>query len=500
MIMLDKSLMRSPVQAVLVFTILLGFLPHTLLVFVREIPAVQIFVVGPDGPIEGTFITFEHHSFVFQSDGLGHCDIANSLVNRKFAVAREGYFIAHDQLLSKGNTVRLRKISQDDATDYDWVHPLEGEQNCASCHAQIAQQWKQGAHSFSSTGHRFLDMYSDRKKGWSLSRDLPEGKTVCASCHAPGVGAGQPGLEDISEVSGINKLGVHCDFCHKVEGVKKVEVGFAHGRDLLRLSRPEKGQVFFGPMKDATRDDNSFSPIYQQSLYCASCHEGTLFGMHVYSTYSEWQKSPSAAKGLQCQACHMKPDGSMQNIAPGKGGSNRNPMELASHQLMPGGLKQMLQNSILHEEEVIQGAADCMVKVQLKAVNVGHKVPTGYIDRHMILQVRAKFQGEELKPIEGLTLAHWVDKTLAGNAGVLFGRPLLNADKQGVQPFWQGGVDIVDSRLEPEMAKAWVWKFPRETESVQVSLIYRPFWKEQQLIKGWASQDVMVFEKTLIIK
>jgi len=277
-------------------------------------------------------------------------------------------------------------------------------------------------------------------------------------------------------------------------------VGFAHGRDLLRLSRPEKGQVFFGPMKDATRDDNSFSPIYQQSLYCASCHEGTLFGMHVYSTYSEWQKSPAAAKGLQCQACHMKPDGTMQNIAPGKGGSNRNPMELASHQLMPGGLKQMLQNSILHEEEVIQGATDCMVKVQLKAVNVGHKVPTGYIDRHMILQVRAKFQGEELKPIEGLTLGHWVDKALVGNAGVLFGRPLLNTDKQGVQPFWQGDVDIVDSRLEPEMAKAWVWKFPRETESVQVSLIYRPFWKEQQLIKGWASQDVMVFEKTLIIK
>ena len=104
--------MRSPVQAVLVFTILMGFLPHTLLVFVREIPAIQIFVVGPDGPIEGTFITFEHHSFVFQTDGLGHCDIANSLVNRKFAVAREGYFIAHDQLHSKGNTVRLRKISQ----------------------------------------------------------------------------------------------------------------------------------------------------------------------------------------------------------------------------------------------------------------------------------------------------------------------------------------------------------------------------------------------------
>ena len=64
--------MRSPVQAVLVFTILMGFLPHTLLVFVRELPAVQISVVGPDGPIDGAFITFEHHSFVFLFLGCTH--------------------------------------------------------------------------------------------------------------------------------------------------------------------------------------------------------------------------------------------------------------------------------------------------------------------------------------------------------------------------------------------------------------------------------------------
>ena len=498
--------MRSPVLAVLTLTILMGFLPHTLLVFVREIPAIQIFVVGPVGPIEGAFITFEHNSDLFQTDVLGRCDIANPLVNSKFAVACEGYFIAHDRLKKKGNTVRLKKTPSGDAANYEWVHPLEGEQNCASCHAQIAQEWAQSGHSSSSTGHRFLDMYSDIKKGgevikgWSLSRDLPEGKTVCASCHAPGVGAGQPGLEDISEVSGINKLGVHCDFCHKVEAVKKEGVGLSHGRDLFRLARPEKGQVFFGPIKDATRDDNSFSPVYQQSLYCASCHEGTLFGMHVYSTFSEWQKSPAAAKGLQCQACHMKPDGHFKNIAPGKGGIVREAKGLASHQMMPDGLQQMLQSSIQHEEEVVRGETECVVKVQLKAVNVGHKVPTGYIDRHMILQVRAKLMGEEFKPIDGPTLPAWVDKTLVGNAGVLFGRPLLSEDKQGIQPFWQGGTDFVDSRLEPEMAKVWVWSFPHKIESVKISLIYRPFWKEQQLIKQWVNQDIVVFEKTLVIK
>jgi len=498
--------MRSPVHAVLIFIISMGFLTHILLVSIRKTPTVQILAVGPFGPVEGAFITFVHNDDLFQTDKLGRCDISNPLTGSDFAVACEGYFIVHDQLNRNGNTVRLKKLKQGDAANYQWVHPLEGEQNCASCHGQIAQEWKQGGHSSSSTSPRFLDMYSERTKGgevikgWSLSRDLPEGKTVCASCHAPGVGAGEPGLEDISEVRGINKLGVHCDFCHKVEGVKKVGVGLAHGRDLMRLSRPENGQVFFGPMKDATRGDNSFSPVFQQSLYCASCHEGTLFGMHVYSTFSEWQKSPAAALGMQCQACHMKPDGRLENIAPGKGGINRNPMKMASHQLMPGGLQKMLQNSILHEEEIIPGETDCMVRVGLKAVNVGHRVPTGYIDRHMILQVRAKFQGEDLKPIEGLTLPTWVDNSLAGNAGVLFGRPLLNADKLEIQAFWQGGTGFVDSRLEPEVAKVWVWKFPRKIECVQISLIYRPFWKEQQLIKQWANQDVVVFEKTLNIK
>ena len=498
--------MRSPVQAILTFLILLGFLTHTLLNLIQQIPSVMILVVGPAGPIEGAYITFGNNFEVLQTDGLGRCEISNPVAGSRFSVASEGYFIAHDHLNGKGNTVSLKKLPLGDAANYEWIHPFEGEQNCAGCHSKIVQEWKQGSHSSSSINHRFLDMYSERKKGgevikgWSLSRELPEGKTVCASCHAPGVIAGEPGLEDISEVRGVNKLGVHCDFCHKVEGIKNVGVGFAHGRDLLRLSRPEKGQVFFGPMKDASREDNSFSPVYQQSLYCASCHEGTLFGVHVYSTFSEWLKSPAAASGLQCQGCHMKHDGSLGNIAPGKGGIDRNPMGMASHQIMPGGLKQMLQNSILHKEEIILGENDCVVKVQLKAVNVGHKVPTGYIDRHMILHLKAKSQDEEVKPIEGVTLPAWVDNSLGGNAGVLFGRPLLNTEMLELQPFWQGGTGVVDSRLEPETAKVWVWKFPRKIEYIQISLVYRPFWKEQQLIKRWVNQDIVVFEKTLVVK
>jgi hypothetical protein len=69
----------------------MGFLPHTLLVWIQQIPVVQILIVGPVGPIEGAFITFEHNSDLFQTDVLGRCDIANPLVDSKFAVASEGY-------------------------------------------------------------------------------------------------------------------------------------------------------------------------------------------------------------------------------------------------------------------------------------------------------------------------------------------------------------------------------------------------------------------------
>lgn len=496
--------MRIPVLSLLIFTLLFILLPMHFARMVLGVACFRIFVLGPQGPIEGAFVTIGKKTGVFVTDGMGGIRVPSHLMGSEYAVAAEGYFITHGLLSNKTQNVFPRKLSGVDFSDYAWVHPLEGSQNCSECHQSIALEWKQSGHSRSSTSHRFLDMYSERKnngnliQGWSLSRDFPEGKAVCAACHAPGVGEGNDGIEDITKVTGVDKFGIHCDFCHKVNGVKNLEVGLSHGRDFLSLSRPDKGQVFFGPIKDAMRDDNSFSKIFNQSNYCASCHEGTMFGVHVYSTFSEWQKSPAAAKGMECQACHMKPDGLMGNVAPGKGGIDRNPMEMASHQMMPGGLQKMLQNSIQHETKVIKGTNDCTVGVQLKAVNVGHKIPTGYIDRHLILHVKAMSNEGELKPLDGDRIPSWVDQSMHGDAGVLLGRPLLHPDKQFTQPFWQwGGGVIVDSRLEPENEKKWSWRFSKKVEKVKVSLIYRPFWKEQQLTKKWNDLDVVVFEKII---
>lgn len=495
--------MPKQVFSILVYLVLIGSLNYFLQFGMIKSLDVEVKVSNLDGAIQSAIITFENRKVEFVSNKNGLTFVPRSLIGAEVSVAAVGHFIAHGRIKNNNNQIFLNKVEPLDSNKYLWVHPFEGEQNCNTCHAAIVNEWKHSGHAQSSVGYRFLEMIGEKKndgkpvQGWSLSRDLPEGKTVCVSCHAPGVGAGQAGLENIEEVVGVDRLGVHCDFCHKVGGIKQKEVGLAHGRDLLELYRPEKGQVFFGPMKNAKRNDNSFTPVFQQSVFCASCHEGTMFGIHAYTTFSEWKKSPAAAQGLQCQACHMKPDGKMENIAPGKGGIKRNPMELASHQLMPGGLKLMLQSSISHQEEIIRSEKDTLVRVRIKAINVGHKIPTGYIDRHLILELRATGGGKEILPLEGDLIPIWADVDLAGNAGVVFARPLLDHGKKQLQPFWLASEDLIDTRLEPEVTREHIWKFPKELESLKVQMIYRPFWKEQQKIKKWSNQDLLIFESIL---
>src|SRR5262249_31537693 len=140
-----------------------------------------------------------------------------------------------------------------------------------------------------------------------------------------------PGYNDLRRAEGVALQGVHCDYCHKIAEVDNPQPGLTHGRFGLKLRRPAEGQLFFGPLDDVDRGDDAYSPLYRESRYCASCHEGTVFGVPVYTTYSEWLASPAAREGKQCQDCHMAPTGLLTNLAPGKGGIPRDPKTLANH-------------------------------------------------------------------------------------------------------------------------------------------------------------------------
>src|SRR5262249_16657022 len=138
---------------------------------------------------------------------------------------------------------------------------------------------------------------------------------------------------------------------------------------------------------DVDRGEDAYSPFYKESRYCAACHEGVVFGVHVYSTYSEWLDSPARRHGQHCQDCHMRPTGRMTNIAPGKGGTEADPWTRGNSPFFAGSREEMLRRCFRLSAALRREANAGRVAVELRANGVGHRVPTGFVDRHLILVV-----------------------------------------------------------------------------------------------------------------
>lgn len=414
-----------------------------------------------------------------------------------------GFFIGGADLGESESRIVLRPLPARDNPDYAWVDPgLEpaGEHNCANCHESIYQQWRSGGHAQALANRRFLDIYAGtnwrgQRAGWSLKDDYPSGASVCAACHGPTVPLDDPALEDLRLARGVAAHGVHCDYCHKIEGLAPGEVGLAHGRFAVKLLRPSEGQLFFGPLADVDRDEDVYSPLLRESRFCASCHEGVVFGVHVYSTYSEWLESPARLAGKACQSCHMRPNGELTNIAPGSGGIERDPSTLASHTLLPGGRAAMLRSCLSLETKVEETDDGVAVAVTVTARNVGHRVPTGFIDRHLLLLVAGEAaDGEPVELLAGPTLEAVGDDELVGQAGWLYAKLLAAPDGAAPSPFWREHGAMRDTRLTPGSPHTTTYRFAGPAASIRVQLIYRRFWRDVGREKGWPDDSITVFD------
>ncbi|HMP01498.1 MAG TPA: multiheme c-type cytochrome, partial [Gemmatales bacterium] len=434
---------------------------------------------------------------------------------------KEGYFIAGTAWDGRSPiTLRLRPLPTEDYAEYEWVDPrpvARSEHRCSQCHEEIFREWHGSAHSRSAQGEHLLGLYAGVERpgqpdtGWNLLKQHPLGASVCAACHAPTIEPSDPGYDDLRETMGVARLGVHCDYCHKIADVNLDGLGTEHGRFGHRLLRPREGQLFFGPLPDVDRDEDTFAPLYRQSRYCASCHEGTVFGAPVYTTYSEWQASPAAKKGQTCQSCHMAPTGTMTNIAPGKGGWERDPQTLASH-TSPGGSLEMLRSSVEVKPRLVVDAAHVQVLVEIVARNVGHHVPTGFIDRQLLLVVVGRTamgdlvppeSGPVLPPAAGIrATGESLDlRNYGGLGGRLFAKQIADSDGEWPIPFWQFDKVLADTRLQPEKVEAYRWSLPRPTTAlVEVRLVYRRFWKVDADRKGWTDIDKIIFTTQLEVR
>lgn len=468
-------------------------------------------VCDEKGPCAGVRVRIKGTGHFTETDAEGRFRLAGD--GRRVTAWKEGYFIAGAAIGDGPVMLKLRKLPEEDNPDYEWVDPHPAKDramNCGNCHGEIFREWAGSAHGRSAENKRFLNLYDGTdwhgkpSGSWNLLKEYANGASVCAACHAPTLPAEHAGFEDFRKVDGIHRRGVHCDYCHKIADAPLDRLGLEHGRFAYRLLRPREGQLFFGPLDDVDRDEDAYSPLYSKSQYCASCHEGTIFGVKVYSTYSEWLESPAKKQGKQCQTCHMKPTGKMDNIAPGRGGIARDPMTLASHS-MPGGAPEMLKSCLRLQVTLENDRGLLTVHVETVAADVGHRVPTGFIDRHLLLLVEGLGpKNERVALRQGPKLGSEAGKgdadadAWAGLPGRFFGRLLEGDDGKSPIPFWRPVARESDTRLAPEEPVRDMWQFPADAAAaVRVRLVYRRFFKEVADAKSWPDNQIVVFDQRI---
>jgi hypothetical protein len=136
-----------------------------------------------------------------------------------------------------------------------------------------------------------------------------------------------------------------------------------------------------------------YSAVHTSSLVCAPCHEyKNAGGFAVLTTYSEWQNSPYAKQGKQCQSCHMARvagdvvDPKLQRSSMAKINLHQMP---GSHSL------EQLTSSVKAQLSAVREGDKLKVTVDVANYKAGHYLPTGSPLRQLVLEVKADGYGGE---------------------------------------------------------------------------------------------------------
>jgi hypothetical protein len=460
-----------------------------------------------EGPIAGARVHVKGRAPTTCTDSDGRFHLTAGLRSQARITAwKPGYFINGTQAKHRPLQIALTPLPREDFGKYAWVNPSPdptSPDNCANCHREIYREWRASSHAHSATNRHFLSYYDGADwnghlgAGWSLRTKHPDGLAVCTACHAPSMRENDPAYFDLAHVEGVSRQGVHCDYCHKIADAGLGTIGLTHGRFGLKLLRPALGQLFFGPLDDVDRGEDSYSPLYRESRYCASCHEGIVFGVHVYSTYSEWLASPARHEGKQCQTCHLAPTGQMTNIAPGHGGIERDPHTLGNHRFFRGSQLEMLREALSLSARVDQDGELQRLEVRLRAGGAGHRVPTGFLDRHLLLVVNAEDAASKaVQAMSGPVLSDAAGKELSGTSGRIYAKRYVDPQGQPI-PFWQPGGECGDNRLVPGEEDQVVFLFPLRAVRIHIKLLYRKTWAEVARQKQWPDNDLLILEQGL---
>lgn len=259
----------------------------------------------------------------------------------------------------------------------DQNHAPQTAEYCGDCHHAIYEGWKHSVHATAMESRLFQDalkMAESDLKG--------DARRICLQCHSPLAASSA----DLSLTRKVSWEGITCDYCHSVQDVTATKTN--------AVARVEFNGVKSGPSKDAVSPAHGtrFSKVHTSSLICSTCHEyRNTLGFQVLTTYSEWERSPYAKSGQQCQSCHMY---SVQGKIVDVRVTNDSASGINLHR-MPGSRSvEQLNRAIQSQISTTRQGDRVKVVVKLTNAGAGHYVPTGSPMRKLILEVRFEPFGE----------------------------------------------------------------------------------------------------------
>lgn len=321
--------------------------------------------------------------------------------------------------------------------------PYTSSKVCATCHEDIYQMWSRSLHATSLTDPVFDVVYMQ-----ALKATDGKARESCLRCHAPTTRVSR----DFALRHEVTREGVTCDFCHTISAVN------IDNRTEPYTMRP--GTVKFGPLGGTTspRHLTTFSPVHETSELCGGCHELVAKnGTVIMGTYSEWKESPYAAKGVQCQDCHMP---TVKDATTVKAGVKVSTKRVNKHDLQGGHSVEQLQRAAKVEIlEVSKGSDAVRAKVRVTNVGSGHKMPTGIPSRKVLLTGR-------LKDARGTILR---EATIRYQK--VMGDAQHNALETDVDIFLKASTILTDNRLGPQESRIEDLVFPVTREMIQDQVI-----------------------------
>lgn len=422
------------------------------------------------------------------------------------------------------------------------------ELGCADCHGQIFEEWAGSAHAQGVNNIRFLTMYNGTDTqgnkspetrygfhrdygrfplrpdlnapyyGPGFKLDFPDQAGNCAACHAPTAALSYPYGTDINLVEGINRLGSHCDFCHKVVDVRVNPVTQLPYENMpgilsMELRRPQgEPQLFFGPFDDVDVGPDTFLPLQNESRYCAACHNANFWGTPIYQSYAEWLASPYPQEGKTCQACHMKPNGVTTNFAPGRGGLERDPEKIFTHAFPGAADVALLQDTAKLELSAQQEGNRILVEVRVTNENGGHHIPTDHPMRNILLLVTATdAQRNELQYLGDQVIPEWggvgdEPNDYAGRPGKGYAKILeeLWTEVSPTAAYWSQTRIQSDTRIPAKETDTSVYEFlvPKGGGEVRIEarLIFRRAFKPLAELKKWGLEDILMEAETVTLR